>query len=1267
MSEEIAQYDGLVNEELLARWNDMALPVEERNRLVKVMQKRLLLPGSESVYPSEFMREWESTTGAYPDIADPEFLQKLLARREFADSYQTSWQKERSPCEATDEFELTPVQRFIANFMSPRTPYRSALLYHATGVGKTCSAIQVAEQFLSVFPNRQVIILAPRTIRGGYLTQIFDVDRVVIGEGDEPNTTSQCTGTTYLELANCLYERDKDVIKNKVLYRIRRRYKVLGYLAFALEIDGKDGILKKIPARFTGQAREQEERRLLNREYGGKLIIIDEAHNLRDAADEPDKEVESPGGAAQQTEEAEGKVLTPIIRKLFDRTEDMRLLLMTATPMYNSYTDIFFLFDLILRNEKKALITIQDIFPTGVPNEAWMESAGARLLGLLARSYVSHMRGENPQLFPIRMSPLNVPQLANYPANNPRGQPINDSSFIEHLPIVPVTFTADALAAQVELLGGLPPGEGGIGTFALGPIIQAGTLIVPEVDGATLAQRTRSDALALIFNRNKLGGELVWRAKTEGGAAWLALPALSTYAPKIAAAIERIQSATGVCFVFSRFVNMGVVPIALALEANGYTPYKRMGGRLGNGIQSPGGRQCALCSRREANHEGAEHGFVPAKYVLLTGDEEISPRNKDMIDDSRASNNKDGGIIKVIVGSEVASEGVDLRFVREIHILESWYHLNKIEQVVGRGIRTCSHALLAPELRNCTVYLYAGAMPEADGRESGDLYSYRYAYNKGRQMGVVSRVIKMHAIDCNLNFNANVIRGVAEQIQQMDAQNNPRSIDINDQPFTNTCDYLETCLDKCVPTIKVDRAAASQISYDEYTGRFLDAQLRKTVAGMFEIRPWYREDDFRNNLGDIPDSAKNYLLHTIKNNPNFKVRSGGRDGYIIYRNGYYLFQPFMFKTTDIPVSLRTARLPVRVDNYSPEYVQAIQAAFGMGAGAGAGGAGAGEEAPVAGPTSGKLLQLFDQLGNWAASLGAADAAAPSGIVNWFANVDRVNMIRWFATALRATAFDKKAQVLAKIATEMAYDEECSPEDQLRLFMDAGARPLLAQVASNQLLRLNGRDIFVFVDIMNGQLRYIYDDGIDVNPSDKETLEGKLVEESVEERKARNPNFGLKADSSTTGSPYGFIAAKRGLSFVFKTGTPPAPGGKVGTGSECAIVSNMVDHARLVGLLGDQLVTVPTVGALGLDATKVGTKYEFQKYMIRDGNFISEGIILREHPDIAATRIINANRVCTLLDVVLRFMDEIGVRGRRYFYRAVDAVYTGHKGTFRIKK
>ena len=77
------------------------------------------------------------------------------------------------------------------------------------------------------------------------------------------------------------------------------------------------------------------------------------------------------------------------------------------------------------------------------------------------------------------------------------------------------------------------------------------------------------------------------------------------------------------------------------------------------------------------------HDFAPAYYGLLTGDIAISPRNEDVIKRERALDNANGMKMKIIIGSQIASEGVDLRFIREIHVLDSWFHLNKTEQILS--------------------------------------------------------------------------------------------------------------------------------------------------------------------------------------------------------------------------------------------------------------------------------------------------------------------------------------------------------------------------------------------------------------------------------------------------------------------------------------------------------------------------------------------------------------------------------------------------------
>jgi hypothetical protein len=92
--------------------------------------------------------------------------------------------------------------------------------------------------------------------------------------------------------------------------------------------------------------------------------------------------------------------------------------------------------------------------------------------------------------------------------------------------------------------------------------------------------------------------------------------------------------------------------------------------------------------------------FFPAKYVVISGEAALSPDN---IGDVKAASNEanyDGRFVKVIIISKAGSEGLDFKFIRQIHILEPWYNMNRIEQIVGRSVRNLSHCQLPFEERN---------------------------------------------------------------------------------------------------------------------------------------------------------------------------------------------------------------------------------------------------------------------------------------------------------------------------------------------------------------------------------------------------------------------------------------------------------------------------------------------------------------------------------------------------------------------------------------
>lgn len=140
----------------------------------------------------------------------------------------------------------------------------------------------MAENYLRSYPRRSVIIVAPRNIQPGFRRTIFDDEALHISQ-DGANDAKGCTGNTYLKRTGSEFERDKGIITRRVGQSINSRYTFLGYIQFHRMIED---IVKKIPKDLDEATFKFQRNRLLRREFSGRLVIIDEAHNLRDTPGE---------------------------------------------------------------------------------------------------------------------------------------------------------------------------------------------------------------------------------------------------------------------------------------------------------------------------------------------------------------------------------------------------------------------------------------------------------------------------------------------------------------------------------------------------------------------------------------------------------------------------------------------------------------------------------------------------------------------------------------------------------------------------------------------------------------------------------------------------------------------------------------------------------------------------------------------------------------------------------------------------------------------
>jgi hypothetical protein len=1203
---------GKTNEEILDLWmseNDF----DRRDQILAALKERKLFPENET-------KRMENEGALYPDVEDPLFIQKLLRKREFAENKQRSMaeilEEGEDLCDPNKEFEISPVQRFVSRILSPETPYNSALLFHGVGVGKTCAAVSTAEAYLEKYPRKQVIIIAPPNIQSGFERTIFDINSIKFGESDLANEARGCTGSTYLRLSNTEFVREKNLVQARVQRLMRKRYAMYGYLEFYNYVSK---IMDRVPKGVPPERRAQIELQNLRSVFSGRFIIIDEAHNLRDISSESDEDnIDAPAGGDEVKESEAGKKLTPVLRRILEVAEGTKLMLLTATPMYNSYREITFLFNLLLRNDKKAELSDAVVFKNGLITEM-----GKKLLGDTASAYMSFMRGENPLSFPVRLQPEDVPRVTTWSTIAPNGAAIPDveRERMVRLPLIKAEFTGDALRFYDNLSRNTIE-QKGMGVNSVDLLVQAGNWLFPgEV-------RVREEGFSSSFDESSRGSLKTFSARN-GPPVWLKEDQLPAYSPKAALLLKRLRTSNGVAFVYSRFVKSGALTLALALEANGYTLAGRELPFLQDGLQSEGGRQCAKCSLKEKEHRGANHPFVAAKYVMLTGRNEYSPNNKQSVDLARSEKNRFGDEVKVVLGSQVAAEGIDLRFIRDIYVFDSWFHLNKLEQVLGRGIRMCSHALLPPEDRNCTIHLLVNSFPESSKKETMDFYMYRVAMSKAVVMGNLTRFLKMNALDCNLNRQAIYIEGLPPR-RQVDSQRKERpAVNINDMPYTSVCDWIETCDYKCAKPVEVDEMTADTSTYDEYSARYRESTTKDRLRELFKRQAFYTYDDLKQAFTDIPEISLVTLLSGIIDNRSFQIQNENHKGYITFRNGFYLFQPDRLFDTRIPIALRVATYPVKRDMYTPLVsTTATEEEEGEEAE---------EEVTVEEEIDlQKTLQVWNEFSKWITRMrgGDKEGDVPSPVLSLISArysknknelrrmKEILEMITYFYVSIRSSP--ELLEHYRMSLYKYLWDEILTNPEQAAVFGELADDPELLHVWEEQVLESDSTIAFRTLNANTGKLEYV--------------CEGQPCSEAIVrllEDPERDPFQNIKADSTKTGEVYGTVNFKRG-SVVFKTNRPVLPGKKPDVGSECGNVSTVSAHIKLIKEIGE-LAGRYIRTTMGLQVDILEGSRTFKK---------------------------NSNKVCMLTDLALRMLDSMGANGKRWFYRPISTLRTGHRGLLR---
>jgi hypothetical protein len=201
----------------------------------------------------------------------------------------------------------------------------------------------------------------------------------------------------------------------------------------------------------------------------------------------------------------------------------------------------------------------------------------------------------------------------------------------------------------------------------------------------------------------------VLRKLKENSAEYFSKDGLQIYSPKMLQILENLEDEenVGLHLVYSQFRALeGIGIFKEVLEQNGFAEFRLT---------------------KNADREWDIQDFKPGdedkpKFVLYTGTESIEEKeiirhiynsNWENLSVSLRNklrdiheNNFMGEIIKVFMITSSGAEGINLENTRFVHIMEPYWNPVRVDQVIGRARRICSHKNLPKELQTVRVHIY---------------------------------------------------------------------------------------------------------------------------------------------------------------------------------------------------------------------------------------------------------------------------------------------------------------------------------------------------------------------------------------------------------------------------------------------------------------------------------------------------------------------------------------------------------------------------------
>jgi len=734
----------------------------------------------------------------------------------------------------------------------------------------TCSSITIAEGFKEYINNmgkRVFVLVKNKNIQNNFIDELL----------------SKCTGDDYIDetelkkvegsrLAKSIAEENNKDIMKRARSSILENYQFSTYGTFVNRVLGskiyeKDDLgqsTKKLQRDSEGNVRRKITRDQI-KSLNNTVIIVDEAHNIigNDAYD--------------------------ALFKILSNSYNYKIILLTATPMTDNPSAIFELSNLLnIKNQSLQLPIRKKLFEKDVSGNSFLIKESSKNL------YKNGLKGgviriTESGLDAIKKSIIGkVSYLKANTKTNPRtivmGDPVYEKSYFNivfcEMSDYQYSIYKDALNTDTKTYTSIDFSN------SISNIQQEENLLEEEsISKTNSLYKNSSDASTIVYPEEtygKVGFQkflMAQKYKTN-----ILTKDLSKYSCKLYSLLENInkREKDGKVFIYSNYVDFGgTTLIKTLLLENKYYEYP---------------------SRKEYR-----------SFVVFDGKTSINDRER-FKRIFNSPENKNGKLIRIIIGSPMISEGITLKEVRQVHILEPSWNMSSINQIIGRAVRNYSHHLLEPQERNVEIYKYASVYKNTF---SIDKEKYILCEEKDKSNKVVERILKTSSFDCYFNKSRNIIEnGIAGTAEcdytecEYKCDILPSFNDVNQQgtfnedvvrrqgTFNEDVVRRQGTFNEDVVrrqgTLPVDKSTYNLYVpfFDQYDIKFIINKIQELFKKDFI---WSLDDIFsfiRSFEPLVTVEAIYTALNNIVQEKIYFVDKYNRGGFIINRGPYYIFNSF---------------------------------------------------------------------------------------------------------------------------------------------------------------------------------------------------------------------------------------------------------------------------------------------------------------------------------------------------------------------------------------